>query len=109
MPESFLSPASVSYLALFLLTLRITIYLAFFHLRGGIPAARRPRRAGVIRPAALRDSPLLLVEECSLCGEIGVIGTFHPDLILVDGAQITPEQFHELLTSIPPPVCADQY
>ncbi len=45
MPELFLSPASISYLALFLLTLLITVYLAVFHLRRGSPA---PRRQGLI-------------------------------------------------------------
>jgi hypothetical protein len=49
--------------------------------------------------AALRDSPLLIVEEHSLCAEISTSGEFHPDVILVDGGQIMPEQFHELLAS----------
>ncbi len=47
----------------------------------------------------LRDSPLLQVEESNLCDEISVAGLFYPDVILVDGAQITPEQFRELLAS----------
>jgi hypothetical protein len=47
--------------------------------------------------AALRGSPLLQVEERSLCAEVSALGDDHPDVILVDGEQITPEQFHELL------------
>jgi hypothetical protein len=51
--------------------------------------------------AALRSSPLLVVAECSLCDEHSIPEIFHPDVILVDGAQITPEQFQTLLVSVP--------
>ena len=51
--------------------------------------------------AALRDSPLLQVAERSLCDEVSFTGQFPSDVILVDGSQITPEQFSELLASAP--------
>jgi hypothetical protein len=41
MPELYLTPASISYLTQFLLTLIITIYLGGVHLRRGSPVARR--------------------------------------------------------------------
>lgn len=46
---------------------------------------------------ALRDSPLLEVVERGICDEITDSGKVRPDVILVDGGKITPEQFHELL------------
>ena len=51
--------------------------------------------------AALRGSPILEVVEGSICDTITPLVEFSPDVILVDGAQITPEQFHELLDSAP--------
>jgi DNA-binding NarL/FixJ family response regulator/signal transduction histidine kinase len=44
MSALYLTPASISHLSLFLLTLVITLYLAGFSLRGGSPASRRQGR-----------------------------------------------------------------
>jgi hypothetical protein len=51
--------------------------------------------------AALRDSLLLDIMEQNRSNEISAPGSFRPDVILVDGAQITPEQFHHLLDYTP--------
>ena len=49
----------------------------------------------------LRLSPRLQVFESHTCDEIQAQATFHPELILVDAAQVTPEQFQELLDFAP--------
>jgi hypothetical protein len=51
--------------------------------------------------AALRISPRLDVLESRTCDEIKTEAPFQPELILVDAAQVTPEQFHELLDCAP--------
>jgi hypothetical protein len=48
---------------------------------------------------ALHRSPRLQVVEGNLNNPAG--GEIPPDVILVDGAQVTPEQFRELLESAP--------
>jgi len=48
--------------------------------------------------AVLRVSPLLLVIEKK---ELDASETIHPDVILVDAAQVRPEQFSELIAVCP--------
>jgi hypothetical protein len=50
--------------------------------------------------AALRVSPLLRIVEQRNGGEAASLGDLHPDVILVDAEQVTPEQFRELI-----PIC----
>jgi hypothetical protein len=50
--------------------------------------------------AALRVSPLLHIVERRDGGEAASLSDLHPDVILVDAAQATPEQFRELI-----PIC----
>jgi hypothetical protein len=49
--------------------------------------------------AVLRDSPRLAVIERDRCDDLPGLEEFRPDVVIVDGAQVTPEQFHELLVS----------
>lgn len=48
--------------------------------------------------AALRASALLEVEERHPSEDLHTPDDFHPDAILVDAAQVAPEEFHALLT-----------
>jgi hypothetical protein len=59
--------------------------------------------SGILNALAplLRASPLLQVTECHAGDEVAALGAFHPDVVLVDAAQITPEQFSELLEICP--------
>jgi hypothetical protein len=49
----------------------------------------------------LRASPQLKVEGYRACGEIPELGKSSPDVIIVDAAQVTPEQFKGLLDAAP--------
>jgi hypothetical protein len=51
--------------------------------------------------AALRVSPLLHVAEYSDCDETASLAELHPNMILVDAAQVTPEQFRDLISICP--------
>lgn len=51
--------------------------------------------------AILRVSPLLQVVERHTCKEIILSNPLHPDVILVDAAQVTPEQFGLLIEVCP--------
>jgi hypothetical protein len=51
--------------------------------------------------ASLRVSPLLDVVERRDGNENFPLGGVHPDMILVDAVQVTPEQFCELLAACP--------
>ena len=51
--------------------------------------------------AALRGSHLLDLTEYTCCEEVASWGEFQPDVILVDGSQVTPEQFQVLLACDP--------
>jgi hypothetical protein len=54
--------------------------------------------------ADLRVSPLLQVVECKTSDDLGEL---HPDVILVDAAQVTPEQFHKLTAICPSIISVD--
>ena len=49
--------------------------------------------------AILRVAPGLNVVDRCACEASAVVGEFHPDVILVDGTEATPEQFSQLIAA----------
>ena len=57
--------------------------------------------------AALRVLPLFDVMERRTSEELTSLGELHPDVILVDAAQVTPEDFHLLIEVCPTIISID--